>query len=110
MPSQGNTKALPVTWAVLPHRLAGRNGLLVLFWRVRDAAAADAALQQLVSLWLLLTGFTGSVRCSAGRVAEFAHHAAQADGGVAIYGVGEAGLSWHACVWLETTGLFSSRR
>ena len=60
-----------------PQRTAGA----VLGGFRRDAAAADAAPQQLVSVVVVAHRIhrIGAL-CSAGRVAEFAHHAAQADG------------------------------
>ena len=69
-----------------------------------DNTAADATPQQLILLWLLLTGFTGSVLCL-GCVAQPALHAARQQLRVAIYGAGEAGADWpRRCVWRATTG------
>ena len=93
------------------YRLAFRNGLLLI------SLAVIGVIFQLpmpprsswILLWLLLTGFTGTVRFALRDVFSLRSTQHKQQVRVVIYGAGEAGASWRRlCVLRATTGLSPS--
>ena len=103
MYSRGNTRALLYVGSAALYRLAGRNGLLVLL-----LAGLGVMLRlpmpprtSWILLWLLLTGFTGTVRFALrDALLSFRSIPHQQQLRVAIYGAGEAGAQLAAALRL----------
>ena len=111
MHSRGNTGLTRYVGSSALYRLAGRNALLLLLL-VAVGLISRLPLPSFNSwalLWLLLTGFTGSLRFAMRDLLLNLRSQHKQQLRVAIYGAGEAGAQRQPCVWLVIIKLSLSR-